>query len=564
MRISKTKALRSIRLSECKMLNYSQSYDSYLKSQYSQDKLLNSSLKHNNNPISLISYFNLLFNQTPKTSGYIEKRLLIITSPPFGGVDIIITHMTETYPTYQVYASAITKDINDALDRVFAFYSTDIERKATYVLIKDYPLRLSDVSINYKRDFYKFKSIIQYHLNNKDKSNLIFVLYWTDCSENLYFLEKFLGKNIVQHEYSEIIDIKKISVMKLKGIIKAICSEMHCLISREQIDKIAHESKGNLVKLKQTLYDYIKHKIERGTSNEEDANANDLFHLLGKLLYNKRIDPIDNQIKPMKKHQLLADPKPELYFTHQEIIDAIPTDLEQFNYLLIEHSYDHFVDINELAEATDCFSYTNTFNKFEYVMKESNIEDVHTVPYMKMLLNTMAVTTFNLSQYNKGSQPFKVYKKSRYNFKKTLDEDMYFQCISYNSSVAMFDRKKFEIQVGYAYRRLTNWFINQYKSSNNNNSNENSYSNGNDNHRDKWNNYENKGLEEIVGKYKRESIFRENYTENVGNDIINKNEQRRQIIDKSYHSEIANIFDHLEGNNSDIQCEIDESDEDVC
>jgi hypothetical protein len=127
------------------------------------------------------------------------------------------------------------------------------------------------------------------------------------------------------------------------------------------------------------------------------------FHTLGKILFNKRVDPKDGKIRPMKKHEMERIPMPKSYFNIQEIISEMKYEPAKFNEFLVENSFKHFKDIKELAKVCDTFSYTDTLHRHTFNSKITYENRATTMSNYQSLLNSMACMCVNKSQYKNDS-----------------------------------------------------------------------------------------------------------------------------------------------------------------
>lgn len=176
------------------------------------------------------------------------------------------------------------------------------------------------------------------------------------------------------------------------------------------------------------------------------------YHIIGKILYNKRIDGRTGEIRPMKKAEMTAFPRPKLYFNIPDLINTMPFEQNTFNEFLIENSYDHFNDVGELARAFETFSFTDQLNKYSYT--EKNNYEIVSLNTMRSQLNAMACTNFNLSQYEPGAkkkQGGKLTKPiySQYNKSIITDrvKEIYYAAVKKNPSLLRIGMKNFLYQI---------------------------------------------------------------------------------------------------------------------
>ena len=445
--------------------------DSFFLSTYQEDKLFHHSLKKSN--FNLSNYFNVLYN-----SNSLKKRLIFIQSPCFNGVDYLVEDIKKKYDFIEFVPFLSKEDLlSDLLSIIKERTNNTLQGLLNqFLIIKNFPFELLNMIIYNTQgnklyhawigQFQSLLSLIKQFLNSL-YPKLIILFWWDDSSIDNYILEKMLKKDIIANPNTEIITLKQIPNTKLKYIAKQTMIQYQIQLTsniEEEIDKIINDTKGNLLQFKLQLFSFIKnfkkHPVVNFSTNKNQAHSQqntveldkDIFHLLGKLLYNKRIDPKTGKIRQMKKAEFLQSPYPQLYFKIQDVIDSSPISKEEFNNLLIEASFNHFRDIGEIALACESFSYSDTISKFGYKLIEKNFPFQDTIENMKFILNGTAVVAFNISQYDYGKAAFSSFKKSIYHYKILFNKNLYIDCIENNPSVSTISRKTFikEIEPYYA------------------------------------------------------------------------------------------------------------------
>ncbi len=362
------------------------------------------------------------------------------------------------------------------------------------------------------KELNNFLKVIKILLNSNKNIHLIF--YWTHSSDSIACnsLETIFGKEVIDHTKTKILIFNKIYKTNMRNLINQLKMIFSFNLTPDEITSLVDSVDGNLKKLENvmiSLYNKnkfikkqnvsnihnsmcnVEHYYDNNSKNSRvsqftpsvsqvndffqknnnfqfsqlDSGRNDnksyfyvfkeepkieLFHVIGKILYNKRIDPVTNEPRAMKKREMSQTPMPKSYFNLKELIDNVPCDYTQFNELLIENSFDKFYDIGELARALDTFSLTDTFNLFKYGTKEYIYEDqFNSIEYYKTYLNASACMIENKSQYEKvfmnnkkeGINNFScrnaIYKKLSY-YKRWLHnlriKELYFQFIKKNAS----------------------------------------------------------------------------------------------------------------------------------
>lgn len=189
-------------------------------------------------------------------------------------------------------------------------------------------------------------------------------------------------------------------------------------VSQEQQDYIAQNFNGNLLKIESYLNQL---SVTGGVCS--DLNKFSFFHILGKFLYNKRLDDQGQIIKP-KKAQMLQKKDYKLYFSHSDILQNMVQSHEVFNDFLAENYYKHYTEIKELAKTAETFSYTEKLSNFNYKRQDND----NSSQYLRSLINSMAVTCENLSQYeNSGMRSSATKKMIKYQKPLERSVDLYAQ-----------------------------------------------------------------------------------------------------------------------------------------
>ena len=102
-----------------------------------------------------------------------------------------------------------------------------------------------------------------------------------------------------------------------------------------------------------------------------------IFHALGKILYNKRIE---TGTTPVRSLEMARDTRGAMYFDPNQILTEISGEVFLFYQMLFENYIDFYSDINDTAEA------------LEYLSLSDLIED----PEESVLLSTRALLDTNL------------------------------------------------------------------------------------------------------------------------------------------------------------------------
>jgi hypothetical protein len=124
-----------------------------------------------------------------------------------------------------------------------------------------------------------------------------------------------------------------------------------------------------------------------------------IFHALGKFLYNKRIDKYTKKEKQMTAEQLLSIPKPKFYWNHQEIINKVETESHIFSLFLEENMYDFFKDIEDMSNVLDVYSSNDVLTSSQDIYSYANQKYFYEIQEQWALTEALAITEFNIHGY---------------------------------------------------------------------------------------------------------------------------------------------------------------------
>ena len=441
--------------------NFSANFNHYIAMLVKEDKLFHHSLKKSLSS-SLLDYFNdFSFSNNAK--------VIFIQSPSFCGINHIINEIKAKH-AHIIYRPVLNqRDLFSNLQEVLTYElkhaNLSSANKKLFFIVENFPIEIVNMAISntnknnlYQQWVSQFKSFTQLilsYLNNSTTHNsklthqhTTILFWWEDNSFDTYIIDKLFRKEIINHPQTLLITIKPITCNKVKSIIKDILAYYSLSKTESVLDSIYSITKHNLLQLHNYLLFYIKSSTHSKPStlptfalNEQER---DLFHLLGRLLYNKRIDKRTFKIRGMTKQEMLSKPTPELYFTISDILNACPISKEEFNHLLIENAFNHYKVIDELALLLDANSFCEGLNKFEYKLKERNYPVDNTIESLKYVLNAQAVISFNLSQYSVGNKhSFGQFTKSIYNYKVEFDKSVYEKVIESHKEVAVMSKQTY-------------------------------------------------------------------------------------------------------------------------
>jgi hypothetical protein len=148
----------------------------------------------------------------------------------------------------------------------------------------------------------------------------------------------------------------------------------------------------------------ISQEISREPEKSNDETERDFsnvsyFHLIGKIIYNKRLDPVTGELRGMLKSELNSKPAPKLYFNLNDVISTMHCSNLQFNETLAENSFDHFRDIKEIARACEDFSFADALSKSSS-FKQPFMYEENSLKNIQSRIFASACMFHNKSQYS--------------------------------------------------------------------------------------------------------------------------------------------------------------------
>ena len=342
------------------------------------------------------------------------------------------------------------------------------EKKSTYfIVLKNLPYELFLMALNsnnYTPNFIKnwkytillFFSEIK-NLLEKKESNIKLIFFTDDKEIDEYELKTIFPKYIIDSPLTKNIICNPISKRRMVDILYNFLNALNPQIISENninsfIESIYLEFNSNLQQILNHLlftitgeyynnkkekktyqYDFFhkpqtqkrinsisknnesqnktKNRLNKSKNNNKDFQIkkekildHDLFRLLGKLLYNKRYVVNRQSIEKLKKEEFGNVSQTPRYYDINELINDIPISFNSFNDLLMYNSLDHFNDIGEYSDTYDLYSFTDTIDNFNSFLFDKNNQYFHNNNYMKIYLNCLGITTYNLSQYNNNKK----------------------------------------------------------------------------------------------------------------------------------------------------------------
>ena len=438
----------------------------------------------------------------------IIDKLFFILSPPENGQNLIINELKKKYPCFiqkpslGYNADYYKENDNNNLKEgdIYEDYSSVISLLESHlsceqdkiIIFENFPVDLFLLSLKGKmfkswENFLNiFKKSLIYFLNNKISKNIC-VFYWTDEKLKPYQLISLFGSDIIYDDKCKLIDINPIPETRIKSIIIEIYEKLNTYDNNiiEKVDDIYCRCSGNIYQIKQLIYydilsynnkiykkinpqnkliskKFLKKKVKPKKNKKLDkAENNSIFHLLGKLLYNKRLVKGEKSPRRLTKNEMITLPN-EIYYNLQELIDSIPMNLESFNELLLENTSEHVYDIEELSDIYETFSFTDSFNDLNYLIPQKNYPKIDTLRNDKIYLNCLSVITFNLSQYNISlNKIFRQIDKANFKYKVEYNDELYIKYGEYNPSIFGLPKKKFFTDVQWLVEILGNYKKNE-------------------------------------------------------------------------------------------------------
>ena len=424
----------------------------------------------------------------------ILDKLFFILSPPENGQNLIINELKSKYSCFIQkpslgYNSDYYKenennnlkegDIHEDYSSVISLLESDLTCEQKKIIIfENFPIDLFLLSLNGKMfkswiNFLNmFKKSLIYFLNCKISNNIC-VFYWTDEKVKTYHLISILGSEIIHNEKTKLIEINAIPETKIKSIIIEIYEKFNIYDNNilDKVNDIYCRSSGNIYQIKQFIYcdiisnnhqinktinsqnkliskKLLKKKIKPKKNKKIEKKENKfIFHLLGKLLYNKRLVKGENSPRKLTKKEMISLPN-EIYYNIQELIDSISINHMTFIELLLENTLEHVNDIEELSHIYETFSFTDSFNIFDYEIQQKNYPKIDTLNNDKIYLNCLSVVTFNLSQYNKSlNTKYRQIEKANFKYNVEYNDELYIKYGEYNPSIFGLSKKKFYTDV---------------------------------------------------------------------------------------------------------------------
>ena len=194
---------------------------------------------------------------------------------------------------------------------------------------------------------------------------------------------------------------------------------------------IAREFDGNMETFKNHLFNtyhlndwIISDKLNNSTNFNEKLKNENIFHKIGKIFYNKRLDEKTGKIRYLSKDEFNQQKRHPSYFNHTEILKNVDIHPNKMNDILHENVFQFVDDLESLTNILENFSSTDKFTDKDYKTDDSN-----KLFYMNHMCSTnaYAITTFNY--VNQDKNKFKeidgknLFKFSDYKNKRKEDQN---------------------------------------------------------------------------------------------------------------------------------------------
>ena len=483
--------------------NLENNFDEIITNYLIQGKLFNFSI-NKDKQTKIINYFSSLFNNNNNNNN--NEKILFLISPAQNGQEHLINYLIKNFKcfSFNFNINNINFNINNNNEEISPFLNIiniinnnkdNLKHlNNIFLIIKNFPIDLYLKRINNEIQFlnleflFQFKSILFSFLNEKINNGLYLIFYWEDEEIKEYFITKIFGEKIVYHNKTKIIKINLITENKIKNIIIEYLKifGINCIDNNnnynEFLNNILFITNGNLYQLKNYLKQIIYQEFNKNNNNFNNNNNKNskknnnfinnnnnnnkredksLFHLLGRILYNKRFNKHLNKIIYPKKNEYSNNFSNLFYFNIQnDIINNIPIYKEKFNELFIENVYFHIKSIKNLQNIFDVFSFTDKFTKFEYKLEEKNYNKDLTLENDKFYLNFFGYMIFNDEQYEKNEKLKKNnFTKSNLNFNviNNNNKKLYEECAEFNPSIFSMSLKKFNKDVLWLFKEIKNY-----------------------------------------------------------------------------------------------------------
>ena len=576
--------------------NLENNFDEIITNYLIQGKLFNFSI-NKDKQTKIINYFSSLFNNNNNNIN--NEKILFLISPAQNGQEHLIKYLIKNFKcfSFNFNINNINFNIDNNNEEISPFLNIiniinnnkdNLKHiNNIFLIIKNFPIDLYLKRINNEIQFLnldflnQFKSILFSFLNEKNNNGLYLIFYWEDEEIKEYFISKIFGEKIIYHNRTKIIKIHLITENKIKNIIIEYLKifGINCFDNNnynEFLNNILFITNGNLYQLKNYLKQFIyqefnnnnnnfnnnnfinnnntKNKFFINNNNNNNNNKREdksLFHLLGRILYNKRFNKNLNKIIYPKKNEYSNNLSNLFYFNIQnDIINNIPIYKEKFNELFIENSYFHIKSTKNLSNIFDVFSFTDKFTKFEYKLEEKNYNKDLTLENDKFYLNFYGYMIFNDEQYEKNE------KLKKNNFTKSNlivnnnvinnNKKLYEECGEFNPSIFLMSFKKFNKDVLWLFKEIKNYNkINFYNNNNNCDLNEDETV---------FNNmFKSEEEKEMENFEEKKYNFNNNNNNNnvINNNVIIKKFRNFKEENEKNIDNLINFFDNNNNNNSD-------------
>lgn len=151
--------------------------------------------------------------------------------------------------------------------------------------------------------------------------------------------------------------LNPIAPTKMKKVLTSIAQKENPTISADVINAICEKSDGDLRQAINSLQFFsVGSRKTRKSRKQSESNRDptlSLFHAVGKIMYNKRLEPPKGHVG-----------KPPLEFSPEDVINNVHLDASTFVSFLHENYLSFFTDVDDIAHAADYLCESDSMLQF--------------------------------------------------------------------------------------------------------------------------------------------------------------------------------------------------------
>lgn len=262
---------------------------------------------------------------------------------------------------------------------------------------------------------------------------------FNDTNNRVKFLKMNpLTQKVITEKLQQIVEDRKIILkVSLKDIVDNCNKDIRNAIQTLQFYAIGNTHnntfttfKSKRVNNKGTQSQFMSEKDFFGhSSDEEDASVNhikasweldkskfsskdnglDLFHAIGKFMYNKRVEPGSGKERSMTSTEMNQYKErhgyiPKSYINHLDVMNQVLIEKSTFSLFLEENMYDFFTDIEDISKVLQVYSETDSMRggiTYSYSEQKAIYEIEENCAHVEAL----AITEYNMhGADNKGEK----------------------------------------------------------------------------------------------------------------------------------------------------------------